>query len=69
MCKNIMNQKQYKNDMKNGEGLFKWPDGCRFQSNWVDGKLQGESKLIENGIMTIGEWLNNKCVKWEQLNN
>ncbi|CAD8127489.1 unnamed protein product [Paramecium sonneborni] len=60
---------QYKNDMKNGEGLFKCPDGCRFESNWVDGQLQGESKYIENDILTIGEWLNNRCVKWEQQND
>ena len=45
----------------NGKGTFKWPNGDRYEGDWVNGQRTGQGKYFYNdggGIYT-GEWKNN----------
>jgi hypothetical protein len=33
---------QYEDDLKHGQGIFKWPDGRAWEGEWRDGKQHGE---------------------------
>lgn len=37
----------YKDDKKNGKGVFEWSDGKKYIGNWVNGMLN-ISNIVEN---------------------
>ena len=38
---------EYKNDKKEGYGIFYWPDGRIFKGNWYEGKQHGEGEFFD----------------------
>ena len=50
--------------MKNGEGVFVWPDGRSYRGHWSNGKQDGAGVTVDvNGVETKGEWKNGERIK------
>lgn len=45
----------------NGKGTFKWPNGDRYEGDWVNGQRTGQGKYFysSGGGVYTGEWKNN----------
>ena len=56
----------YKNDKKEGHGVFSWPDGRKYDGNWKNGKQDGEGKFYnpKNKEWKKGIWKEGKRIKW-----
>ena len=52
------------NDVKEGFGIFRWPDGKRFEGNWLKGKQHGQGIYFSGDRISIkGEWQEGKRIK------
>ena len=47
---------EYKNDKKEGFGVYKWADGRRYEGMWKDGKQHGKGKFIMANGTLEGNW-------------
>lgn len=64
---------QYKNDKKEGYGVFEWydlvmfrPDGRVYKGHWKGGKQHGEGEYFnskESGVIKKGIWNDGKKIK------
>ena len=61
----------YKNDKKEGEGKFTWPDGRIYEGHWKNGKQDGEGKFYNprTNEWKFGIWVNGKKIKSNDNNN
>ncbi len=51
--------------MKDGYGVFIWPDGRKYEGYWREGKQHGEGNYYTaKGKMRRGQWENGKRVAW-----
>ena len=51
----------HKDDKRNGQGTFTYPDGGKYVGNWKDGKEHGQGTLTWfNGDKYVGEWKDGK---------
>lgn len=49
-----------------GEGVFSWPDGRRYEGAWLKGKMHGTGKYTtEKGKVRKGQWFNGQLVEVE----
>lgn len=56
---------EYRDDKKEGYGIFKWPDGRCYKGSWKNGKQHGKGTYVAaNGEEKEGEWEEGKRVKW-----
>ena len=53
-------QGQYEKDMKNGEGVFIWPDGRSYRGQWQGHPPRQSTDLEDKGVDDIYKW--NFCV-------
>lgn len=70
----IMNDKIfigfYKNDKKNGLGIFFWKNDCKlFMGFYKDGKKNGFGKIITKNKIKYGLWKNDEKINWFQSEN
>jgi hypothetical protein len=50
------------NKRKDGLGVQLYPDGARFEGQFVDGLFQGKGKMTQaNGDVYIGQWQADKA--------
>ncbi len=55
----------YKKDIKEGFGVFTWPDGRKYTGEWKNGKQHGIGKYLgSSGQEREGRWKKGKRVKW-----
>jgi radial spoke head protein 1 len=48
---------QYAANLKDGEGVFEYPDGSKYQGNWKHDKRHGDGVYwYANGDIYSGEW-------------
>ena len=48
---------EYKNDLKNGKGIFTWSSGSKYIGEFKDDERDGEGKMVwSDGTMYEGEW-------------
>ena len=48
---------QFKDDRANGRGVKTWPDGRRYEGDFVDGHPCGQGKLVSGrGVTYTGAW-------------
>ena len=53
------------NDLKEGYGVFSWPDGRIYEGTWKHGKQNGVGKYINAaGLVRFGEWKDGKRLRW-----
>lgn len=46
--------------MPSGKGIFRWPDGSKYDGHWKDGRRNGFGKLeSSDGFVYDGTWLDN----------
>ena len=51
----------YKDNKKNGEGIFKWANNSEYKGQFLDDKMHGFGTFLwANGKKYIGEWIDNK---------
>ena len=59
---------EYKNDMKNGRGIFYWPDGSFYDGYFTENDMNIFGKYTwPNNKTWIGEWSNNAINGWGQM--
>ncbi len=52
---------EWKNDMKNGYGVFRWDNGMSYEGEWRDNRRTGKGKFMwPNNQVFDGEWLEDK---------
>jgi hypothetical protein len=55
----------FKNEKRDGHGVYKWADGKQYQGNWKDGKQHGRGKLLnQDGKIKYGHWNEGVVIKW-----
>ena len=53
------------NDKKEGDGIFRWPDGRIYNGKWRDGKQDGDGiYTTSEGEIKKGWWENGERVAW-----
>ena len=56
----------FKDDLKHGKGIYKWPNGKSIEGEWVNGKQEGKGVFTGiNGEKKVGLWENGKRMAWE----
>ena len=51
--------------MKQGCGIFEWPDGRKYVGMWHEGKQHGNGVYISpSGNRREGEWSNGELLHW-----
>lgn len=54
----------YKEDEKNGLGVYSWPDGRMFFGNWTKGMINGEGiEVSADGMKVKGFWVDGQRVR------
>ena len=52
-------------DKKEGQGVFYWPDGRKYDGQWLNGKQDGVGVYsTANGKSRKGEWKDGKRIAW-----
>jgi len=52
-------------DKKEGQGVFYWPDGRKYDGQWLNGKQDGIGVYsTANGKSRKGEWKDGKRIAW-----
>lgn len=52
---------EWKNDKKNGYGVFRWDNGMSYEGEWRDNRRTGKGKFLwPNNQVFDGEWLEDK---------
>ena len=54
----------YKRGLKEGYGVFTWPDGRVHDGYWQEGKKHGQGTAIEKGVKRKGYWDKGEHKKW-----
>ena len=54
---------EFRNNKRNGLGLFKNYDGKTYDGNWLDDKQHGVVKFTENGQTRFTKWQNGVLIK------
>ena len=54
----------YKNDKKDGFGIYYWPNNRFFIGFWKAGKQNGVGKYIKGDAVKFGIWKDGKREKW-----
>ena len=54
----------FRDDLKNGFGIFYWTDGRRYEGNWLHGKQHGRGKYFSQGSIKEGIWVEGIRKKW-----
>ena len=64
--KRRFNLEEYKDDKKEGYGIFKWVDGKKYRGYWINGKQNGEGEFYNNSTKQWKKCLvqNGKKIKW-----
>ena len=44
---------QYVADMKDGHGVFTWPDGRKYDGQWSKGKQHGRAKVYDTCLVSV----------------
>lgn len=53
---------EWLNELRDGMGKQRWPDGSLYEGMWVQGKANGHGKLYHaDGDIYEGEWLDDKA--------
>lgn len=53
---------EWKNEMRDGWGVQRWPDGSVYEGYWVEDKSCGQGKLVHaDGDIYEGEWSNDQA--------
>ena len=48
-----------------GKGIFTWPDGRKYDGEWLNGKQHGVGIYhTSKGEIKKGEWKEGKRIKW-----
>ena len=56
----------YKNNKREGKGIFYWNNGNRYEGDFINDKFEGNGILYyKNGKVIKGIWKNGKCLKKE----
>ena len=57
---------EYKDDKRNGYGIFYWPDGRIYKGYWKEGKQDGIGEFFnpKKNKWKKGEWEKGKRIKW-----
>lgn len=55
---------EFKDDLRNGLGEFKWPDGRIWKGTSIKGKKNGIGYLTDLGTIQVGEWKDDKRIRW-----
>lgn len=54
----------YKDDEKNGSGVYSWPDGRMFFGNWIKGVINGEGVEVNSeGGKVKGFWVDGQRIR------
>ena len=54
-------------DMKDGKGVFTWPDGRKYDGQWSKGKQHGRAKYtFSDGAVKNGVWDQGRRVQWDE---
>ena len=63
-----MEEGEYKNDLREGFGIFYWPNGKIDKGIWKNGKQDGDADYYnpKNKTWKKGYWENGKRIKWYQ---
>ena len=57
-------------DKKEGQGVFTWPDGRKYDGHWKNGKQHGKGVYHSSkGEIKMGEWAEGKRLNWMDDNN
>ncbi|MFD0963100.1 hypothetical protein [Pseudofulvibacter geojedonensis] len=52
---------EWKNEKRNGYGVYNWEDGQKYIGEWKDNLRHGKGKVIfKNGELILGKWINGK---------
>lgn len=51
-----MYEGEFKNDMKNGYGVYHFSENKKYEGNWLNDKPHGDGVLEENGVRKTGVW-------------
>lgn len=59
---------QWKNDLKDGLGVYHYVNGDRYEGYWLCGQRHGQGTLfLANGDIYVGEWSDDKRAGWGTL--
>lgn len=49
---------------KQGFGTFQWPDGVKYEGEWLDNQKHGTGTIYLGNKKRKGEWKNGQRVRW-----
>ena len=53
---------EWLNELRDGMGKQRWPDGSLYEGSWLQGKANGRGKLLHaDGDIYEGDWLDDKA--------
>jgi hypothetical protein len=56
-------------DQKEGFGVYHWPDGKKYEGQWLQGKQHGEGKIVNSkGKSRRGIWEDGNRISWIETN-
>jgi len=69
MSRLVQQEGQYKEDSKDGHGVFSWPDGRKYDGQWPDGKQHGTGSYVSLAQeKKQGVWEDGRRVRWLEDN-